>query len=42
MESEEFENEDNTKIPWHFWLLVILFGLYLAFRFFQIIVKLIT
>jgi hypothetical protein len=41
-EIESEVEEDETKIPWHFWLCVGLFGLYLAFRFVQIIYRIIT
>jgi hypothetical protein len=34
--------EDDVKIPWHFWLLVVLFGLYMGLRLIQIIVRLLT
>ncbi|MBP9114766.1 MAG: hypothetical protein KBF89_00290 [Acidimicrobiia bacterium] len=34
--------KDDTKIPWHFWLVVGLIALYLVFRFVQIIYRLLT
>lgn len=34
--------EDEPKIPWHFWLCVVLFALYLVYRFVQILIRIVT
>lgn len=32
------EMEDEPTIPWHFWIAVVLIGLYLGYRFIQLLV----
>jgi hypothetical protein len=36
MSDENLRSEDDDKIPWHFWIAIVLIGLYLAFRFIQL------
>ncbi len=36
------DGEDNAKVPWHFWLLVVALVLYLGWRLVQTIIWAIT
>lgn len=37
-ELSEGSPDDDPKIPWHFWIGVVLVGIYLGYRFVQLIV----
>jgi len=36
------DDEEDTKIPWHFWVLVIALVIYLGWRFVQLIEWILT
>jgi len=38
MEPEQNTDDEEPRIPWHFWLIVALGGLYLGFRFIQFLI----
>ncbi|HMS25734.1 MAG TPA: hypothetical protein PKB15_08650 [Acidimicrobiia bacterium] len=37
-DAKEFSIDDDPKIPWHFWIGVSLAGIYLGYRFVQMLI----